>query len=73
MLVRTKSCPTCGESSVLIVPEEGYQRWMEGESIQEALPTLAQAQREQLMTGIHGDCWKRIFADDFNSDDYEEE
>jgi hypothetical protein len=43
---------------------KGYQAWLAGELIQNALPDLTAAQREILMTGIGNDEWSRMFRED---------
>jgi len=63
MIVRTRPCPMCGNSSVLHdVDALGYVRWSElGEMIQDALPELDADQRELLMTGTHAHCWEKMW------------
>ena len=63
MIVRTRPCPMCGNTSVLQdVDALGYIRWSEmGEMIQDALPELDEDQRELLMTGTHAHCWEQMW------------
>lgn len=63
IVVETPTCPRCGEGGTLVVDSDGYADWRAGTLIQQALPELTNAQREQLKTGIHPDCWTAIFAE----------
>lgn len=61
LLVRTE-CPECHRLNHVYVPEAGYRRWVAGEEIiARAMPGLSADQRERLMTGICGRCWKKLF------------
>jgi hypothetical protein len=42
--------------------EIGVVKRAQGEYIQDAFPTLSAGEREQLMTGIHSECWDKEFA-----------
>lgn len=64
MKVKTKKCPGCGEEGELEVSESGYIAWKGGMLIQRAMPELTVDQREQLITGYHGECWEKLFSDE---------
>jgi len=57
-------CPMCGQDSTIEVPDDAYARWRDGEMVQAVLPEWTAAEREQLMTGLHGDCFDAMWADD---------
>ena len=57
-------CGVCRKTTTVEVPEDGYNRWQAGELLQNALPDVPAAVREQLLTGIDGECWTKLFADD---------
>ena len=42
--------------------EIGVVKRAQGEYIQDAFPTLSAGVREQLLTGIHSECWDKEFA-----------
>ena len=42
----------------------GLEAWESGVLIQDALPELSASEREQLMTGIHAECWDRAFPEE---------
>ncbi len=58
-------CPCCQTSkTILNVPVVGYAEWLGGALIQNALPELSDAQREQLMTGLCEPCQEKIFKEE---------
>ncbi len=57
-------CPECGKQDSFPVDSDGIVRWQHGEHIQTALPELTATQREQLITGICGPCWDKLFPDE---------
>ena len=64
MIVTTKPCPLCQQTSKLEVPTEGYNEWRRGEHVQHALPELSADDRELLITGCHPKCWDKMFAEE---------
>lgn len=62
----TPGCFKCGKTGELKMPSDiyfaGIKKWEQGALIQDAFPTLNAEEREQIMTGIHPECWKAIFA-----------
>jgi len=63
MLVKTR-CPECKNQSTVSVDPKGYELWRGGELIQIALPSMSNDDRERLMTGICGGCWKKYYTDE---------
>lgn len=55
LLVRR--CPFCRQDSQVVVPAQGLWDWEHGKHPQVAFPTLSDAEREIVMTGIHAECW----------------
>jgi hypothetical protein len=65
--VKTKTCSVCGEYEVWSLDRELVDRWQGGENIQRVFPDMSASEREILITGIHPDCWDKLFpgeADD---------
>ncbi len=62
VLVTTKPCPFCNRESTLHVPIDGFRAWRAGALIQNALPDMSLAQREQLISGTHALCFERAFG-----------
>ncbi len=64
VLVHTETCPVCHKGGTVTVPLAGLKKYRGGELIQRAMPTVTADVREQLMTGIHGECWEKMFSND---------
>ena len=60
--VLRKTCPFCTEEWEASVPTEGYQKWIGGELIQKAMPTVPAATREWLISGMCPECQDAIFG-----------
>jgi len=58
------NCPICGEATDVTVSAVGYANWIDGELIQNALPTLTSSEREALITGICDTCWDLSFGEE---------
>ena len=58
-----KACPFCGEECMCEFPADGYEKWMGGELIQRAMPTVPATSREWLISGICPDCQEKIFGE----------
>lgn len=54
----SRRCPGCKVESVIDVPLEGYNRWLRGAKVQDALPTLSPDARERVLTGYCPECWE---------------
>lgn len=59
-----QTCPMCGRDSTVEVPDDRYERWVAGEMVQHVLPEWSAAEREQLMSGLHGDCFEALWSTD---------
>ncbi len=49
----TPECPVCHRVSRMTVERHRYNFWVEGLAIEAALPELSDAERAQIVTGIH--------------------
>lgn len=58
-----RDCPFCGKGCVTVVPAQGLWDWEHGKFAQQAFPDLTATEREQVMTGTHGECWDRYMKD----------
>ena len=56
------TCPFCGEDHIVEVPENGYNRWIQGDKIQITMPEVPAEDREMLISGICPTCWKNTFG-----------
>jgi hypothetical protein len=60
-LIRTKACRQCHKEGSIEAQFDDVIDWQNGVLIQNALPYLHYTLREQLMTGIHPECWLLMF------------
>ena len=64
--IPTPRCFRCGKTGEIQMSTTdwfiGKKRNEQGALIQDAFPNLTTDEREQLLTGIHPECWKAIFA-----------
>lgn len=61
---QTRQCPFCGRYGQVEVPVLGLMLWSQGELIQKAMPDVPDDIREQMITGTHPECWKKLFEED---------
>lgn len=65
LTVRTNPCWVCKQpSTIQDVDPVAYWAWKRGALIQIAFPEWSREQRELLKTGIHAECWNKMFAED---------
>lgn len=60
----TKPCRICGETSMLSVWKQDYERYLNGALIQDAFPDLKASVRETIKTGYHPECWDNYLGPD---------
>lgn len=58
----TRRCSHCGKSGFLSVDEDQLFDWLSGGLIHEAFPGMPAQLREQLLSGMHPECWDAVFA-----------
>lgn len=58
------SCIDCKQPKAFQVSKQGYDRWVQGELIQYALPEVPFAEREILISQTCSDCFDKLFAED---------
>jgi hypothetical protein len=61
-VVITDPCFVCGEQGQVEVPMQGFLIRQLGGLIQEAYPDMDTALREQLVSGIHPECWEKTYG-----------
>ena len=57
-------CVFCQQNAIVIVNENEYNKWQDGELVQRAFPSMNKHEREMLISGTHPHCWDEMFADD---------
>ncbi len=56
------TCPMCQDVTDVAASWPGYEAWMRGAYIQDALPQTSPEQREALLTGYCSGCQQEIFG-----------
>lgn len=62
--IQTRPCWHCGKAGFLELPSSGIEQYEAGVHVQNAFPDLPAEIREQIITGIHPECWKTMFGDE---------
>lgn len=57
-----RNCPSCGQTQVVSVEQEDYDKYQNGMYVQNAFPYLSAEQRELFITGICPECWEKMFS-----------
>ena len=61
----TQQCPFCFKTGEVEVNSYDYLRYLDGTRlIQDAMPNTSADVREQIITGIHPECWKACMDSD---------
>ena len=66
-------CPFCGKAHEIEVNEIDYLDWQDGEFAQNAFPYLDANEREMLISGICPDCWDKMFGQEEEDEDPDED
>jgi hypothetical protein len=56
-----KVCFSCGQVTSIECDESGYSKWINGEKIQHAMPSLSVMEREALISSMCFDCQEDFF------------
>jgi len=64
VMIETRTCLVCGKDGQVEVPLKGYMDWRAGAFIQDAMPDVSAAEREQIITGTHGSCWDKMMDEE---------
>ena len=60
--VVTKGCMQCGGSTMFLAKFDNLDRWRDGTLAQNVWPDVPADERETLISGTHGECWKLMFG-----------
>jgi hypothetical protein len=63
MIIGTK-CPECGSVKQLTLNSNAFEAWTEGAHVQDCFPKLSEDDRERLISGYCGACWKKIWGEE---------
>jgi len=59
----TRKCFHCGQEGFVVVKSDDLDKYSAGAFIQEAFPEMPADRREQMLSGIHPECWNEIYGD----------
>ena len=73
--IPTPICIECGKGGTILVQMSDYLLWQSKDRplIQNCFPALSREQREQILTGIHPECWEKIFPPEVEEEFGEDE
>jgi len=65
MIVDTPVCINCNETGQVKVKSEDWYVWMRFDrpKIQDVFRDYTKEIREQILTGIHPECWEKMFGE----------
>jgi hypothetical protein len=62
ILLTTPECSHCGSSGEVLVATNDYRLYLAGWPVQDAFAGMSRSLREQIISGIHPECWERMFG-----------
>jgi hypothetical protein len=63
-----QQCLHCKLEYTILVDTDKYRDWVNGELCQNVWPHFNAGQREQIISGMHPECWEELFGM-FDQDD----
>lgn len=57
------NCFMCKTKHIVVIPEDDFQKWQDGEFISEAMPYLSAGTRELLISQMCGTCFDKMFKE----------
>ena len=58
----TRRCPVCFKTGTIMVDENELFTYLGGEYVQTAFKSLTIPLREQIISGVHPDCWQQLWG-----------
>jgi hypothetical protein len=58
----TRRCPVCLKTGTVMVDENELFTYLRGEYVGTAFKSLTIPLREQIISGVHPDCWKELWG-----------
>lgn len=66
-------CPCCHSVTIINVDSDDYRDWRRGGLlVQDVFPYLSAGMREKLLTGLCENCWEKVFGEDENDEEEDE-
>lgn len=63
-IITSSPCPSCGSIIEIEIDEEGFSQLNQGKDINSVAPELHYSVAERFMSGICGDCWDKLWAEE---------
>ena len=64
IVVYTRKCFHCSQTGFVVVKSDDLDKYSDGALIQEAFPEMPMDRREQIISGIHPECWDKMMKGD---------
>ena len=61
-LYATRRCPYCHKTGSIAVDEKELFTYLRGEYVHKAFQSLTVPLREQIISGVHPECWQEMFG-----------
>lgn len=58
----THKCPVCLKGGTIMVDETELLTYLRGEYVQTAFKSLSIPLREQIISGVHPECWQELWG-----------
>lgn len=60
----TKRCPVCFKVGSIMVEESELFTYLRGEYVGRAFQSLTAPYREQIISGVHPECWEKMWGEE---------
>lgn len=58
----TRRCPVCFKTGTIMVNEDELFSYLRGNYVRDAFKSLTVPLREQIISGVHPECWQEMFG-----------
>lgn len=58
----TRRCPVCYKTGTIMVDENELFSYLRGNYVRDAFKSLSVPLREQIISGVHPECWEQTFG-----------
>lgn len=58
----TRRCPVCFKTGSIMVNEDELFSYLRGNYVRDAFKSLTVPLREQIISGVHPECWESMFG-----------
>lgn len=65
----TRRCPVCFKTGSIMVNEDELFSYLRGNYVRDAFKSLTVPLREQIISGVHPECWESMFGEERVNDE----